>query len=180
MTFLDIMYTYFRGEKLEAFWFILPIGILFIIFGVVALKAERGGFAWGIAIPCFLVGIIFIGTGAGVGFRTARQVADLERGFKEQPAQMIKKELPRMEKVNTNFRMTFFIFGAVVALGLLIHYLGGPECGRGLGAVLILAGAIGLLIDGFAERRAVPYTTALEEMALQYHNVNEVEYLPYR
>ena len=33
---------------------------------------------------------------------------------------------------------------------------------RGLGAVLIVVGAIGLLIAGFAERRTVPYIAALD------------------
>jgi len=59
MSFIEIMHTYFRSEKLEAFWFILPVGILLFIFGIVALKAERGGFAWGVAIPCLIFGITY-------------------------------------------------------------------------------------------------------------------------
>jgi hypothetical protein len=39
MSFLEIMDIYFRGEKLEALWFILPAGILLQTFGAVALKA---------------------------------------------------------------------------------------------------------------------------------------------
>ena len=171
--FINIMHTYFRGEKLEALWFIIPIGILLMVFGVVALKAERGGFAWGIAIPCFIFGLILIGTGTGVGLRTAGQIAEIEKGFNETPAAMVEKELPRMEKVNANFRLTFIAFGIVAALGLLIHYLCGPEWGRGFGAVLILAASIGLLIDGFAERRAIPYTSALEEISMQHQDVSE-------
>ena len=78
---------------------------------------------------------------------------------------MVQKELPRMEKVNSNFKLTFTVFGALVAVGLIIHYFGGPNWGRGVGAALILISAIGLLVDGFAERRAEPYTAALEEIA---------------
>lgn len=33
---------------------------------------------------------------------------------------------------------------------------------RGFGAVLIVVGVIGLLIDGFAERRTVSYIAALD------------------
>ena len=165
MSFIELMHTYFSGEKLEAFWFILPIGILLIVLGMVALKAERGGFALGIAIPCFLFGIILVGTGLGVGVRTNGQVAETEKNFLENPDTMVQNELSRMEKVNDNFRLTYIVFGILVAVGLLIHYVGGANWGRGLGAILILVGAIGLLIDGFAERRAVPYTTALQEIA---------------
>ena len=54
MSFLEIMNTYFRGEKIEALFFILPIGLALIAFGAVALKAEHGGFAWGVAVPAIL------------------------------------------------------------------------------------------------------------------------------
>ena len=167
MSFLDTMQTYFRGEKLEAIVFILPLGIVLMAFGAVALKVERGGFAWGVAVPCFLAGLALIGTGAAVAARTAGQVAEIKQGFEQAPATMVQKEIPRMQKVNANFRTTYIAFGVLAAAGLAIHYLFGDGWGRGLGAVLILVGALGLLIDGFAERRAVPYTAALEQAATQ-------------
>jgi hypothetical protein len=170
MSFLEIMHTYFRGEKLEALWFILPVGILLLTFGAVTLKAERGGFAWGVAIPCILFGLVFMGTVIGVGIRTKGQVDELEQTFQKSPTVMVEKELPRMEKVNTNFKLTFMVFGVLAAVGLGVHYLGGPNWGRGLGAALILISAIGLLVDGFAERRAIPYTAALEEIAGKHAN----------
>jgi hypothetical protein len=61
--------------------------------------------------------------------------------------------------------LTFMFFGVLAAAGLGVHYIGGPNWGRGLGAALILISAIGLLVDGFAEHRAIPYTRALEEIA---------------
>ena len=48
MSFIEIMHTYFKGKKLEALCFILPVGVLLIILGCVALKAEKGGFAFGV------------------------------------------------------------------------------------------------------------------------------------
>jgi hypothetical protein len=133
----------------------------------VALKAESGGFAWGIAIPSFLFGLVLIGAGAGVAWRTGGQVAEIRSGYEKDLTVMVGKELPRMEKVNANFRTTFYAFGALALLGLVLHYLAGPSWGRGLGTMLILVGALGLLTDGFAERRAEPYTAALEEIAKQ-------------
>ena len=165
MSFIEIMHAYFRGEKLEALGAILPVGILLVTFGAVAVKAEIGGFAWGIAVPAILGGLVLIATGVGVGMRTAGQVAELEKSYQANPVAMAREELPRMEKVNANFRTTFIVFGVLAALGLGIHYLAGPNLGRGLGATLILIGGIGLLIDGFAERRAEPYTLALQEIA---------------
>ena len=170
MPFLDVMHTYFRGEKIEALAFILPIGLCLVAFGLVVLRAERTGFVWGAAIPAILFGLVFIGTGIGVGGRTSGQVAALTKSYEEAPAVMVQAELPRMRKVNANFRLTFKVFGVLVALGLVFIYLVRAEWAQGLGSALILAGALGLLIDGFAERRAAPYTTALEEIA-EHHQV---------
>ena len=80
---------------------------------------------------------------------------------------LAREERGRMAKVNANFRLTYFAFGLVAAFGIVIHYLGGVDWGRGLGAALILIGGIGLLIDGFAERRAEPYTQALDALSVK-------------
>lgn len=173
MSFLDVMQAYFRGEKLEAIAFIIPIGILLVAFGAVALKVERGGFAWGAAIPCFLFGLVLIATGAGIAGRTAGQVAEITKSFEEAPTTMLQKELPRIQKVNANFEVTFIAFGVAAAIGLALIFLVRTDWAKGLGSVLILIGAIGFLIDGFAERRAVPYTAALEKLAQQHQVVLE-------
>ena len=161
MDFTEQMHSYFRGEKTEALCFILPVGIALLAFAVTTLKAESGGFAYGVAIPCAIFGLIFTATGIGVGSRTAGQVADIEERYQQDPAALASAEFERIEKVNRNFRLTYIVFGVLAAVALGIHYLGGPNLGRGLGAAIILVSAISLLVDGFAERRAEPYTAAL-------------------
>ena len=78
-----------------------------------------------------------------------------------------------MEKVNTNFKVTFIAFGVMTAIGLTLMYLISTDWAKGLGSVLILIAAIGFLIDGFAGRRAEPYTVALEQLAKQHQMVIE-------
>ena len=75
------------------------------------LKAERGGLAWGIAIPSILFGLVLAATSIRVGARTNGQVAELSRGYQEAPAEMVQSELPPMQKVNTNSRLTSFASG---------------------------------------------------------------------
>jgi AcrR family transcriptional regulator len=165
MTFLDTMQAYFRGEKLEAVLFIVPLGLALMGFAVVALKVERGGFAWGVAAPCFAFGLLALITGGTVAARTARQVAAVERAWLESPAALATTELPRMEKVNADFRSYFAAFAILVAGGLTLVLVVHAPWARGLGPALILIGACGFMIDGFASRRAVPYTAALEELS---------------
>ncbi|GMU59433.1 MAG: hypothetical protein AMXMBFR34_11960 [Myxococcaceae bacterium] len=62
--------------------------------------------------------------------------------------------------------LPLFIFGAfLLGVGLLLRFAVHADWARGLGPALVLAGAMGLVIDGFAERRAEPYTEALEVLA---------------
>lgn len=173
MSFIEVMQAYFRGEQIEAIAFIIPVGVLLTAFGAVALKVERGGFAWGTAVPCILFGLVAIGVGAGIALRTPGQVADITRGYEEAPVAMIEKELPRIQKVNADFKVYFAAFGLAVAIGLALIFLVRTDWARGVGPALILVGAIGFFIDGFAERRAVPYTSALEELAEQHQVLRE-------
>jgi len=168
MPFLDVMHAYFRGERIEALYFIVPIGIAMVAFAAVALRAERGGFTWGLAVPLILFGFLAIGIGAAVGLRTGAQVAELEAGFQSDPGAMVAKELPRMHKVNDNWPSYIGMWTTLVLVGLGLRFGLKADWAHGVGPAIILIGAMGFLIDGFAERRARPYTEALEALAAEH------------
>jgi hypothetical protein len=164
MPFLDVMHAYFRGERIEALYFIVPIGVALLAFAGVTLRAERGGFAWGLAIPLVLFGLVAIGVGAAVGLRTPGQVAEIEARFQSDPAAMVAAELPRMRKVNDNWPIYLGTYAALVVIGLALRIGLRADWAHGVGPAIVLIGAFGFLIDGFAERRARPYTAALETL----------------
>lgn len=167
MSFLDVMHAYFRGERIEALLFIVPVGVVFLILATVALKTERGGFAWGLAIPLILFGLLSVVTGSSVGLRTASQVAGIEQGYAQQPAAMVERELPRMHVVNANWPIYLTTWAVLVVVGLALRFGLSADWAHGVGPALMLVGAVGFLIDGFAERRARPYTAALEALAAE-------------
>lgn len=70
-----------------------------------------------------------------------------------------------MQKVMANFRTTFSAMAVCLVSGPLLVYGVRREWASGLGIALICIGAMGLLIDGVAERRAHPYLSALEAIA---------------
>jgi hypothetical protein len=168
MPFLNVMHDYFRGERIESLYFIVPIGIAMVAFAAVTLRAERGGFAWGLAVPLVLFGVFAIGIGAAVGLRTTGQVAELEAGFQSDRGAMVAEELPRMQKVNDNWPLYIGMWTTLVLVGLGLRFGLQADWAHGVGPAIILIGAMGFLIDGFAERRARPYTEALEALAAQH------------
>ena len=167
MTFVDAMRAYFRGEKLEAALFIAPVGIAFVALGVFAFREWGGAFGWGIAIPVGLFGLVMVATGIGIAMRTAAQVAEIERRYAEAAGAMAASELPRMWKVNRNFRVTLRTFLVLIVAGPVLYFALEVEWMRGIGAALTLIAVVGLLVDSFAARRGLPYTAALEHIAGQ-------------
>jgi hypothetical protein len=168
MPFLQTMQTYFRGERLEALFYIGPAGLVLFALAATALRGERTAFDWGLAAPCILFGLVLAGVGVGVGLRTPAQVAALEKEYAEAPKAMVEKELPRMQGVNRNWPIYLSVWAGLVAVGFILRFALKAGWAHGLGAGLMLAGALGVLIDGFAERRARPYTAALEALAAQH------------
>lgn len=168
MDFQELMQAYFRGERIEALFYILPAGLLLLGLAATALATDRGGFGFGLALPLALFGLVAIGTGAHVGWRTPGQLAALEQAYAASPSTMVAEELPRMEKVNANWPGYIITWTVLVVVGLGLRFALNANWAHGLGPALVLVGAVGFLIDGFAERRARPYTAALQQMAVDY------------
>lgn len=168
MTFLDQLHEYFNGERVEAFAFIMPAGLVLFVLAGAAMKSGGGPFGLGMAVPCVIFGLVLVGTGLGVGFRTAGQVATLEAELASAPKRMLEKELPRMRRVNANWPLILSVWTVLVVAGLALRFGLKAEWAHGVGPALIVVGAFGFLIDGFAERRARPYTKALESLAAEH------------
>ncbi len=168
MGFTELMHEYFRGERVEALFYILPAGVVLLGLAATALVTDRGGFGYGLAVPLMLFGMALASVGVGIAWRTPGQVAQLEQAFQSDPAAMVAEELPRMQKVNANWPRLVATWAALVVVGLALRFGLKADWAHGLGPALILCGAVGFLVDGFAERRAKPYTEALEALAAEH------------
>lgn len=163
--FLQILNTYFWGERAEALFFIVPIGILSLVFAGVVYRTQQGGFMWGIVIPFVLLGLALLVTGAVVGLRTSGQVEHLTAIYQTDKAAFIAEEMPRMEQVNANWPRYIAMYVVLLVLGAVLRFAVHKDWALSAGTALLLFAAIGLFIDGFAERRAEPYTKALQALS---------------
>jgi hypothetical protein len=167
---LPILETYFRGERLEAWCFIVPLGVACIAFSGLMLREERSAFHWSIAVPFLVLGLVMLFVGGAVAIRTPQQVADLTALYQANPAAFASQEVARMQKVNAGWPVYLTTWVVFLCLGLLLRFvvarfLERGDWALGLGIALCFFGGVGLVIDGFAERRAHPYTAALRALA---------------
>ena len=165
MKFLETMLPYFQGEKIEALVFILPIGLLCLVFGGWLLSEGHPGFARGVAIPFIAMGLVIAVIGGTVGFRTPAQTSQLQQSFLVDPAETIKSEIVRMEKVNQAWRwyLAIWVIFAIIGLGLRLFTT--SDFLRGFGIALVFFSGLGLMIDGFADRRAQIYSNVIAELS---------------
>jgi len=164
MKLLEIMTTYFHGEKIEALVFILPIGLLSLVFGAWLWSENASGFLRGVAIPFVAMGLLMTVVGGVVGFRTPRQVETLQAAIAASPDTALRDEHARMEKVNRAWPRYLALWGLFGIVGLVLRFATRGDFSQGLGIALVFFSGVGLLVDGFAERRAHPYAAALESV----------------
>lgn len=163
-TLLDAMQVYFQGEKIEALVFILPIGLFSLVFGAWLITDGNSAFARGVAIPFIVMGLLMGTVGAVVGYRTPAQVTQLRATVQQAPEVARAGEIARMEKVNRAWKFYLVAWGLFGVAGLALRFATRGDFTQGLGIALVFFAGVGLLVDGFAERRTHPYTAALERV----------------
>lgn len=161
---LDAMQVYFQGEKIEALVFILPMGLFGLVFGAWLLVDGNGGFARGVAIPFLAMGLLMGTVGGVVGYRTPAQLTQLQAAVQQSPETARATELARMERVNRAWKFYLVGWGIFGVAGLVLRFATRGEITQGLGIALVFFAGVGLLVDGFAERRTHPYIAALERV----------------
>ena len=134
------------------------MGLAAISFSAYALWKWNDTFYKGIAIPLIMIGIVQLVVGGSVYFRTDNQVLRLEQLYQANAAEFTKAETPRMQVVMKNFSIYKKIEIAFVVIGLLlIVFASARPFWLGLGAGMLLQGAVMLTLDIFAENRGVEY-----------------------
>jgi hypothetical protein len=68
----------------------------------------------------------------------------------------------RMQKVNAAWSKYLVLWGLLGVLGLGLRFATGADFSQGLGIALLLFAGVGLMVDGFAERRAHAYESVLQ------------------
>ena len=112
------------------------------------------------------MGFVLAIIGGTVGFRTPMQTAQIQQAYKIAPAAALEAESVRMEKVNRTWTWYLAIWIVFIVLGLGLRMLANSDFLRGLGIALIFFAGVGLMIDGFADRRARVYSDALDELKI--------------
>ena len=153
---IEATQLYFQGEKFEALVFILPLGLLSIVFSIWLVTDNPSSFSKGVAIPFLFLGLLMGTVGSVVGYRTPLQVTTVIQSIEIDPLSAVEPEIQRMIKVNKAWPLYLAIWLVFGISGLLLRFAGAPDFYQGLGIALVFFAGVGLLIDGlfFSQARS--------------------------
>ena len=156
----EALARYFALEKQGSVVFV-AVGLASVMAAVLLFRTPGKG----AAAPFAILGLGAAVVGGAVWMRTDGQVAALQAVLDESPAALKAAEVPRMERIQRNFRVIKAIEIALLAAGLALAFVF-PRGAvlHGVGAGLAVQASLLLLLDLTASRRADDYLEALRRL----------------
>lgn len=155
---------YFNGEKAESYIFIL-IGVIALAMALYFIFALKSSFWKGVAIPFIIVALLEFIVGYTIVTRSPKDITRVETFIQKEQQSIKKIEIPRMEKVLSNFVIYRYVEIALIILGIVLMYSSMNDTfWRGIGLGLFIQASIVLCLDFFAERRGHIYIVYLQEL----------------
>jgi hypothetical protein len=156
---------YFNGEKAESYIFIL-IGVIALAMALYFIFVLKTVFWKGLAMPFIIVASLEFIVGYTIVTRSPKDITRVETFIKKEPQSINTLEIPRMEKVMSNFVIFRYAEIALIILGMALMYSSMNDTfWRGIGLGLFIQASIVLCLDFFAERRGYHYMEYLKEFS---------------
>lgn len=156
---------YFLAEKSLSTVFIV-VGAIAIIMAVIFFFVLKTNWYKGAAASLLIIGIIQFAASYTVYKKTDAQRKALVYAYDMNPPMLKEKELPRMEKVITTFKILFTaeLLLLVIGVGIFLYFRNDHHKAFwvGLGAMLAIEAAVTFTADMYAKKRADTYTKALK------------------
>lgn len=154
---------YFNGEKAESYLFIL-VGVIALAIALYVIFVLKTSFWRGVAIPFFIVGLLEFVVGYTILTRTPQDIIRVENIMGHEQHKIKTEEIPRMEKVLSNFVIFRYVEIVLIVLGILFMYSSKNDTlWKGVGLGLFIQVSIVLGLDFFAERRGSMYMSYLKD-----------------
>ena len=160
---MNTIIKYFDGEKLESYIFIL-IGVIALAMALYFIFVMKSSFWKGVAIPFFIIAMLEFVVGYTIVNRSPKDIVRIENFIQKEPLSIKSLEIPRMEKVMSNFVIFRYVEIAFIIFGIILMYSSlNDTFWRGSGLGLFIQASIVLCLDVFAERRGYMYVEYLKE-----------------
>ncbi len=164
MTFLDHLRTYYAGERSGA----LLLGIVGVPLLAIAMLVWRtslpASVGRGLAIPLLLFGLFSVSVGFPLAYAGQKRLEENSRQYMEHREEFLAREIPHMEGVRARWLYVRIVWTLIAASGIVTIFAARKGTWLGVGAGLLLLGAIGHLLEAVSYERNERYTTEVLEL----------------
>lgn len=161
---MNSVVKYFNGEKAESYLFI-SVGVIAFAMALYFFFAFKTSFWKGVAVPFIIVALLEFIVGYTIVARSSKDIIRVQTYMTNEPLKIQIDEIPRMEKVLSNFVVYRYVEIALIILGIVLMYSSMNDTfWRGIGLGLFIQASIVLCLDFFAERRGHVYIVYLQEL----------------
>jgi hypothetical protein len=160
---MESVEKYFHGEKAES-WLFIVLGIVTLALALYFVFMLKTSFWRGMAIPFIAVALLEFTVGITLVLRTPKDISRVENFITREPQKIETEEIPRMEKVMTQFVVFRYVEIALLIIGIFFMYQTKDDTlWRGIGFGLFTQASVVLILDFFAERRGHHYLKFLTD-----------------
>ena len=164
MDFAQHLVSYYKGEWLEAV-LLTAFGLTTTSVAVVMWQhADQNALLKGLFYPiAFLAAFTVLAGGFGV-YNNSQRLAAMPAQYAQSPTAFVQAESKRFESrngVNTWWMPLKILWTALAVAGIAVSFVTRNDLTHGIAIGLIVIGAMGFVIDGFAHHRAKEYTAVL-------------------
>ncbi len=165
MDFTQQLISYYKGERFEA--------VLVAVFGLIAIGIAISMWQYqnqmlrGLFYPVAFLAIFTFVVGVFGTYNNTQRIESLPLQYVKTPKEFVHNEFERFEGkngVNTWWMPLKTAWAIIAIVGIILSFTTKNEFISGIAIGLILIGASGFIIDGFAHQRAKIYTGVLVEM----------------
>lgn len=164
MDFAQHLVNYYKGEWLEAA-LLAALGVALTGVAVVMWQhADQNGLLKGLFYPiAFLAAFTAMAGSFGV-YNNQQRLATMPAQYTQNQTEFVQAESNRFEGksgINTWWMPLKVLWAVLVIVGIAVSFTTRSDVKHGIAIGLIVIGAMGFVIDGFAHHRAKAYTAAL-------------------
>jgi phosphate/sulfate permease len=142
------------------------MGVIAFAVALYFIFVLKTSFWKGVAIPFIVVSSIEFIVGYTIVTRSPKDILRVEKFISKEPQKIKTIEIPRMEKVMSNFILYRYVEIVLIILGVFLMYSSmNDNLWKGIGLGLFIQASIVLCLDFFAEKRGFVYLEYLKELA---------------
>lgn len=164
MDFAQHLVSYYEGEWQEAA-LLTAFGVALTGVAVVMWQhADQNGLIKGFFYPIALLAAFTAMAGSFGVYNNQQRLAAMPAQYAQNQAEFVQAERNRFEGqsgVNTWWMPLKVLWAVLVIAGIAVSFTTRSDFMHGIAIGLIVIGAMGFVIDGFAHHRAKAYTAAL-------------------